>query len=141
MNFDKQISFIESNKRIGKRDCFGWNEIEMKVYLRWAACFGYLFEVWNDSELCGIGVAYPVKSKSPERDDFFKFSQIVDFNDEKDYPLFVSDWLSVSKQGRVGLVDKFKRRFPNWDTQTKLGIQNDKVRVLSNKYINLLNNI
>lgn len=141
MNFNKQISFIESNKRIGKRDCFGWNEIEMKVYLRWAACFGYLFEVWNDSELSGIGVAYPVKNKSPERDDFFKFSQIVDFNDEKDYPLFVSDWLAVSKQGRVGLVDKFKRRFPNWETQTKLGIQNDKVRVLSNKYINLLNNI
>lgn len=141
MNFDKQISFVESNKRIGKRDCFGWSEIEMKVYLRWAACFGYLFEVWDNSELTAIGVAYPVKNKTPEKDDFFKFSQIVDFDDEKDHPIFVADWLAVSKQGRIGLVDKFKRRFPHWDAVTKLGIQNDSIRVLPNKYINLLNTI
>lgn len=141
MNLDKQTSFIESNKRIGKRDCFGWNELELKVYLKWAACFGYLFEVWSDSELTGIGVAYPVKNKTPQRDDLFRFSQIVDFNDEKDFPLFIADWLAINKEARSELVSSFKRRFPNWENQLKIGIQNDIIRILPNKYINFLNTI
>jgi hypothetical protein len=51
------------------------------------------------------------------------------------------DWMATTDQARKRLVTEFKMRFPNWEYQKKIGMQNGKLKELPNKYINLLNTI
>lgn len=141
MVFDKQMAFILARREAGKRVCFGFDEIELRTYLRWASYFGYLLEVWNGNELAGIAIAYPIKNNTPTEDDLCKFSEVVDFKLEGMHPLCIMDWMATTPEARRTLVTDFKRRFPNWENQKKVGMQNGRFRELPNKYINLLNTI
>ena len=141
MIFDKHIAFIIANRYTCKRDCFGFSDEELRTYLRWSAYFGYLLEVWDGLKLTGIAIAYPVKNNTPTEEDLCKFSEVVDFRQEALHTLCIMDWMATSDQARKRLVTEFKMRFPNWEYQKKIGMQNGKLKELPNKYINLLNTI
>jgi len=141
MLYDKHIAFILANRDTCKRDCFGFSDEELRGYLRWSAYFGYLFEVWEGLKLTGLGVAYPIKNNTPTEQDLLKFSDIVDFKQEGLHTLCITDWMATTDQARKRLVTEFKMRFPNWENQKKIGMQNGRLRELPNKYINLLNTI
>ena len=74
-------------------------------------------------------------------EDLFMFGNIVKKEDEPNKSLFILEWLAVTPNARRELVTKFKQRYPNWENQKKFGIQFDKMKLLPNRYINLLNNI
>lgn len=141
MIYDKHIAFIVANRDTCKRDCFGFSDDELRGYLRWSAYFGYLFEVWEGLKLTGLGVAYPLKNNTPTEEDLLKFSDIVDFRQEGLHTLCIMDWMATTDKARKRLVTEFKMRFPNWENQKKIGMQNGRLRELPNKYINLLNTI
>lgn len=141
MIFDKHMAFILARRNAGKRMCFGFDDVELRTYLRWASYFGYLLEAWNGKELTGIAVVYPIKNNTPTEDDLCKFSEIVDFKLEDKYPLCIMDLTASTPEARKTLVIDFKRRFPNWENQRKLCTTKGKFCELSNKYINLLQNI
>ena len=142
MLLSELTSFIDANRHKGRREAFGFKGFELKTYLLWAFSFDYLFVVSDKNGIIGAGIAYPLsKPYDGNQETLFSFANPVKKSDENQHELCIMDWLAVSKQGRIGLVNKFKKRFPHWDSVTKLGIQNDNVCVLPNKYINLLNTI
>lgn len=141
MDFSEEITFITTNKNIGRRDYFDWKTDSLPLYLKWSLTFDYLFKVIEDNKITGIGVAYPIQRDCKCMEDLFMFGNIVKKEDEPNKSLFILEWLAVTPNARRELVTKFKQRYPNWENQKKFGIQFDKMKLLPNRYINLLNNI
>lgn len=138
MDFSEEIAFITANKNIGRRDYFDWKTENLPTYLKWAFTFGYLIRVVEDNKLTGIAVAYPIERDCKCMEDLYMFGNIVKREDEPNKSLFILEWLAITPSARRELVAKFKIRYPNWENQKKLGIQFDKLKLLSNRYINLL---
>lgn len=141
MDFSEEIDFITTNKNIGRRDYFGWKKESLSKYLEWASAFNYLLKSKENNKVTGIGVAYPIQRDCKCMEDLYMFGNIVKPEDEPIKSLFVLDWLATTPSARRELVSKFKTRYPNWENQKKYGIQFDKLKLLSNRYINLLNTI
>lgn len=132
-------SFIDANRYKGRREAFGIKDT--KNYLRWAFLHDYLFVSYDDSRVAGVGVAYPIGK--PYEGDESSLNPVfsVQPKDEPGQDLCIMDWCALNAKGRIGLVWKFKRRFPNWENQRKWAVQFDKVVEISNKYINLTEQI
>lgn len=132
-------SFIDANRYKGRREAFGIQDT--KNYLRWAFLHDYLFVSYDDSRVAGVGVAYPIGK--PYEGDESALNPVfsVQPKDEPGQDLCIMDWCALNAKGRIGLVWKFKRRFPNWENQRKWAVQFDNVVEISNKYINLTEQI
>lgn len=131
--------FITMNRYKGRREAFGFDGIELRTYLLWAFSFDYLFVVSGENGIIGVGVAYPLyKPYKNNQEDLFSFSKTVNKSEESNHELCIMDWIAINKEARKLLVNKFKVRFPNWESQKKWGIQFGEVKELPNKYINLL---
>jgi hypothetical protein len=141
MEFSEEINFITSNRNIGRRDYFGWKDEGLPTYIKWASTFQYLLKVVEDGKITGLAIAYPIERDCKCMEDLYMFGNIVKKEDEPNKSLFVLDWLATTTSARKELVNKFKSRYPNWENQKKFGIQFNKLKLLSNKYINLLNTI
>jgi len=136
MLLSELTSFIDTNRYKGRREAFGIKDT--KNYLRWAFLHDYLFVSYDEAGIAGVGVAYPISAAYDGSDDSLYAFKSVPLEDEASKELCIMDWCAVNTAGRIGLVSRFKRRFPNWENQRKWGIQFDKVSELSNKYINLI---
>jgi len=132
-------SFIDANRYKGRREAFGIQDT--KNYLRWAFLHDYLFVSYDDSRVAGVGVAYPIGKPYDGDESALNPVFSVQPKDEPGQDLCIMDWCALNSKGRIGLVWKFKRRFPNWENQRKWAVQFDKVVEISNKYINLTEQI
>lgn len=141
MDFLSEINFIISNKKIGRRGYFGWKDENLQLCLIWALRFGYLFVSKEGEKIKGIGIAYPIERDCKCMEDLYVFGNIVKAEDEQNKSLFILDWLAIDTEARKDLVYQFKTRFSNWENQKKYGIQFNKLKLLSNRYINLLHKI
>jgi hypothetical protein len=135
MLLSELTSFIDANRYKGRREAFGIDDT--KNYLRWAFLHDYLLVSYSEGRIAGVGVAYPINDpytgdESALNPDF-KVSPV----DEPGKELCLMDWCALNTEGRLGLIWRFKTRFPNWESQKKWAIQFDKVVEISNKYINL----
>lgn len=128
-------SFVDANRYKGRREAFGIQDT--KNYLRWAFLHDYLFVSYDDSRVAGVGVAYPIGKPYDGDESALNPVFSVQPKDEPGQDLCIMDWCALNAKGRIGLVWKFKRRFPNWENQRKWAVQFDKVVEISNKYINL----
>lgn len=136
------IDFIKTHGDKGRRGAFGFEGDTLKMYLTWAFTFNYLFVVFDNNEIVGVGVAYPLQRPfNGDKLTLFIFNDIVKPEEESERELCVMDWLATTAEARRTLVQNFKKRFPNWENQKKWGIQLDEAKEIKNKYINLLNNI
>lgn len=135
-------AFIKAHKDSGRREAFGLSIDQDDTYLRWAFCFDYLFISKQDGKVIGCGVAYPLnKPFTGKNSSLFSFSNPVPKDQENTKELCIMDWVASTREGRVDLVSQFKKRYPNWENQPKWGIQFDRVKLLSNKYINYIHKI
>lgn len=132
-------SFIDANRYKGRREAFGIQDT--KNYLRWAFLHDYLFVSYDDSRVAGVGVAYPIGKPYDGDESALNPVFSVQPKDEPGQDLCIMDWCALNAKGRIGLVWKFKRRFPNWENQRKWAVQFDNVVEISNKYINLTEQI
>jgi hypothetical protein len=139
MLLSELASFIDANRYKGRRAAFGITDT--KNYLRWAFLHDYLFVAYDESRISGIGVAYPIDTPYTGDESVLTAFKRIPVEQEAEKELCVMDWCALDTAGRVGLVYRFKTRFPNWENQRKWGIQFDKVSELSNKYINLIHTL
>jgi hypothetical protein len=139
MLLSELTSFVDANRYKGRREAFGIDDT--KNYLRWAFLHDYLFVAFDEGRIAGVGVAYPIGEPYTGDDTALKPDFKVQPIEEAGKDLCIMDWCALNTAGRVGLVHRFKTRFPNWANQRKWGIQFDKVSELSNKYINLIHTI
>jgi hypothetical protein len=136
------VSFIKENRHKGRREAFGFEGDTLKMYLTWAFSFEYLFLVFDNNEIVGVGVAYPLKRPfNGDKFTLFVFNDIVPKTEEHKHELCIMDWVATTDEARNTLVKNFKKRYPNWENQKKWGLQFEEVKEISNKYINLLNKI
>lgn len=132
-------AFIEANRYKGRRAAFGITDTHN--YLRWAFLHDYLFVSFDESRIAGVGVAYPIEHPYTGDESVLIAFKRIPKEQESEKELCIMDWCAVNTAGRVGLIQRFKERFPNWQNQKKWGIQFDKVNELSNQYINLIHAI
>jgi len=135
MLLSELTSFIDANRYKGRREAFGIKDT--KNYLRWAFLHDYLFVSYEDNRIAGVGVAYPLPAAYDGTEESLYAFKPVQTDLEPSSDLCIMDWCAINAQGRVGLVWRFKQRYPNWDNQKKWAVQFDKVVEISNKYINL----
>ena len=135
MLLSELASFVDANRYKGRREAFGINDT--KNYLRWAFLHDYLFVSYDESRIAGVGVAYPIAT--PYNGDESALNPVfgVSLKDEPNQDICIMDWCALNAAGRIGLVWRFKTRYPNWENQKKWAVQFDKVVEISNKYINL----
>jgi hypothetical protein len=96
---------------------------------------------YNESRISGVAVAYPIETPYTGDESALTAFNRIPVEQEAEKELCIMDWCALDTAGRVGLVQRFKTRFPNWENQRKWGIQFDKVNELSNQYINLIHTI
>jgi len=135
MLLSELTSFIDANRYKGRREAFGI--LDTKNYLRWAFLHDYLFVSYDEGRIVGVGVAYPIGTPYTGDESALNPDFKVQPIEEAGKDLCIMDWCALNTAGRVGLVRRFKNRYPNWENQKKWAIQFDKVVEISNKYINL----
>ena len=136
------IDFINANKTKGRREAFGFDGDTLKMYLTWAFTFNYLFLVFDNNEIVGVGVAYPLKRPfNGDKFTLFVFNDIVPQAEEHKHELCIMDWVATTDEARKTLVKNFQKRYPNWQNQKKWGLQFEAIKEISNKYINLLHKL
>ena len=142
MFFDDLISFVKENRFKGRRQSFQLDDEGLEQYIRWAFCGNHLMLVSSEKGISGVAVAYALpKPYNGYIANQLPYDDEIPKEQEQKQELCVMDWCALDTAGRVGLVQRFKTRFPNWANQRKWGIQFDKVSELSNKYINLIHTI
>jgi hypothetical protein len=133
------IDFINANRTTKS---FGFEGNHLKMYLTWAFSFDYLFIVFENNEIVGVGVAYPLKRPyNGDKFTLFVFNEIVPPSEEHKHELCIMDLVAVTDSARKTLVKNFQQRYPNWQNQKKWGLRDEETREISNQYINLLNKI
>lgn len=136
------IDFINANKTKGRREAFGFNGDNLKMYLTWAFSFDYLFLVFNNNEIVGVGVAYPLKRPfNGDKFTLFVFNEIVPKEEEHKHELCIMDLVTTTEEARTAIIQNFKERYPNWENQKKWMIRSDDAKEFKNKHLNLLNKI
>jgi hypothetical protein len=135
MLLSELASFVDANRYKGRREAFGIKDT--KNYLRWAFLHDYLFVSYDEGRIAGVGVAYPINDPYEGNEETLNPQFRVFPEDEPKKELCIMDWCALNTAGRVGLVFRFKQRYPNWENQKKWAVQFDKVVEISNKYINL----
>ena len=136
------IDFVNSNRTKGRREAFGFDGDQLKMYLTWSFSFNYLFTVFENNEIVGVAVAYPLKRPfNGDKFTLFVFNEIVPLKEEHNHELCIMDLLAVTESARKTLVKNFQNRYPNWQNQKKWSIRDDELTEISNKYINLVNTI
>ena len=139
---EKVIDFINANRTKGRREAFGFEGSTLKMYLTWAFTFNYLFLVFDNNEIVGVGVAYPLKTPfNGDKFTMFVFNDIVPQAEEHKHELCIMDWVATTDEARKTLVKNFQKRYPNWQNQKKWGLQFETIKEISNKYINLLHKL
>lgn len=135
MLLSELASFVDANRYKGRREAFGI--LDTKNYLRWAFLHDYLFVSYDEGRIAGVGVAYPIDAPYMGDESALNPDFKVKPIDEAGKDLCIMDWCALNATGRIGLVWRFKTRYPNWESQKKWAVQFDKVVEISNKYINL----
>lgn len=135
MLLSELTSFIDANRNRGRREAFGIKDT--KNYLRWAFLHDYLFVSYEDDRIAGVGVAYPIAKPYEGDEDALNPVHGVRPEDESGREICIMDLCAVNSKSRVGLVWRFKQRYPNWENQRKWAVRLDNVVEISNKYINL----
>ena len=128
-------SFIDANRNRGRREAFGIKDT--KNYLRWAFMHDYLFVSYDEDRITGVGVAYPIKKPYTGNEEELNPSVGVNSQDESNQDICIMDLCAVNSKSRISLVWRFKQRYPNWEKQRKWAVRLDNVVEISNKYINL----
>jgi hypothetical protein len=117
---------------------FPWADDAIGQYLSWAFSKDCLFVESDKNGLSGMMIAYPLTVPS---DGSTKSLLPVDYesnpNWEKSTDICVMDAIYTTKESRLKIVDKFIKRFPNWEHQTKWAIRKKKTVKLNNRYIQL----
>jgi hypothetical protein len=117
---------------------FPWADDAIGQYLSWAFSKDCLFVESDENGLSGMMIAYPLADHA---DGSTKSLLPVDYesnpNWEKWTDICVMDAIYTTKESRLKIVDKFMKRFPNWEHQTKWAIRGKKTVKLTNRYIQL----
>lgn len=132
-------SFVDANRYKGRREAFGIKGT--KNYLRWAFLHDYLIVSYDDEKVAGIAVVYPIATPYVGDEDALNPVHKVPLEDEPNHELCIMDLCALNAKGRTSVTRKFKQRFPYWENQKKWAIRSDKVVEISNKYINLTEQI
>ena len=142
MLLSKVIDFVKENKAKNRREAFGFEGDTLKMYVTWAFSFNYLFVVFNNNEITGVGVAYPLKTPyNGDKFTLFIFNDIVPVADEHKHELCIMDLITLNEEATKTMVNDFKKRYPNWENQTKWMIRSDEAKEFKNKHLTLLNKI
>jgi hypothetical protein len=129
--------FVSKARQTAKRPCFNFINEDLTSYFSWAFSRDYLSLVSDESGITGISIAYPLPKKyDGNLVSLLPFDEILTNEDDKD--LCILDWYATKVDARISLVDKFMKRYPNWENQDKWGRQYGVTKQLSNKYIKLL---
>jgi hypothetical protein len=138
---DSITGFIKSKKEFCKNSSvFGFHGRELEIYVKWADFFEYLFVDSDEFGISGVGIAYPVEKKYDGTDDWFFSFLPPNKENEENCDICIMDFLSVNKESTNRIIDKFKKRYPNWDNQEKYALRNGVHRKITKKYIELLYN-
>jgi hypothetical protein len=135
MLLSELTSFIDANRYKGRREAFGIKDT--KNYLLWAFLHEYLFVSYDEGRIAGVGVAYPISTPYTGDEDALSPVYGVSLPDEPSQDICIMDLCALNTQGRIGLVHRFKTRYPNWENQKKWAVRLDNVVEISNNYINL----
>jgi hypothetical protein len=142
MLLSKVIDFVKENKAKNRREAFGFEGDTLKMYVTWAFSFNYLFVVFNNNEITGVGVAYPLKTPyNGDKFTLFIFNDIVPEAEEYKHELCIMDLITLNEEATKTMVNDFKKRYPNWENQTKWMIRSDEAKEFKNKHLTLLNKI
>ena len=128
-------SFIDANRNRGRREAFGIKDT--KNYLRWAFLHDYLFVSYDDDRIAGVGVAYPISKPYAGNEEALNPAYSISLDSESDKDICIMDLCAINAKSRISLVWRFKQRYPNWEKQRKWAVRLDNVVEISNKYINL----
>lgn len=132
------ISFIKTTQKEKSEKAFPWADAELGQYLSWAFSRNYLFVESGEKGINGVLIAYPVnwvftndiKSLLPSDAEYTP-------EQENEKHICIMDGIFNSKEVRKNITQKFMKRFPNWQNQTKWAVRKGNVTELNNRYIQL----
>ena len=138
MLFTAIIDFIYANRKNGRRGCFMWTDEGLDAYIKWAFSRNGILITLSDNKISGLAIVYALPNGySGKISSLLPSDSKYEFDENKS-DLCVMDWIALNPDARKGLITQFQQRFPNWEAQNKYGIHFRKVKLLSNKYMNIL---
>lgn len=145
----KIIQFIkkeqEAEKLSNKKkpaQTFPWSDDVLEDYIVWAFSKNYLLLNYENNEITGITIAYPLKRKSYGSVSLMlPNSANENKQEENTAELALMDAFFKTSEARKNITKMFMDRFPNWMNQTKVANRRGTAAVLKNKYFELLKTI
>ena len=117
---------------------FPWADDAIGQYLSWAFSKDCLFVESDVNGLSGMMIAYPLATHADgSTESLLPTDYESNPNWEKWTDICIMDAIYTTKETRLKIVDKFMKRFPNWEHQTKWTIRGKKTVKLTNRYIQL----
>lgn len=138
----KQQELEKASSKNPNQNTFPWADDVIEDYIVWAFSRNYLLANYENNELTGLTIAYPLKRKS-----FGSVSMILpnsaneDKSQESTSELALMDAIFKTPSARKNITEKFTQRFPNWENQTKVANRKGKAVTLKNNYFKLLKTI
>lgn len=133
------VEFINKQGFSESRRVFGFDDETLKTYLIWSAMFNFLFLDLDEYGISGLGVAYPVKKRfNNDKEWFYSFKELPSKEEESDCDLCIMDFIATTPASKKNIINSFKTRFPNWESQKKYALVRNVPKEITNKHINLL---
>lgn len=139
MLFSEILSFIKKYRNTGKRPSFQLDDEGIEQLLAWAFSRNNLFISIENNQITAVGIAYVIKNKfNGNIANFLPSDAEITKEEETVNEICVIDWIAITSDSRKVLINNFTKRFPNWENQNKWGIQKGVIKLITNKYMNLL---
>jgi len=132
------IQFIKTTHSETKKQAFPWTDEGLTQYLSWAFSRDYLFVDSDENGLTGCLVAYvlPMSSNGSIQSLLPSDIDVAKENEHLKEIVFM-DGIFKTTKSRKTIINKFMKRFPNWENQKKWATRKVVPKVLNNRYIQL----
>jgi len=136
------IHFLKTTHLEAKKQEFPWSDESLAQYLTWAFSRDYLFIDSDENGLTGVLTVYLLPKPYNGTTDSVLPSDVEILKDEEGTKdICFMDGVFKNAKARKTIINKFMKRFPNWENQKKLAVRKGSVKELDNRYIQLTGGI
>lgn len=138
-SFEDVLRLVDRLGRQGERRVLNFDGDLLRTYVKWADAFDFLFLDSDEFGINGLGVAYPVKNRFDKTDKwFYSFRDVPSRQEEGLCDICVMDFVASDEASRDRVIDLFRGRFPNWESQRKYALIRGKPKEITTNFINKL---
>lgn len=139
LSFDNFLQFAETFGKQGQRRVLNFDGEVLRTYIKWADAFGFLLVDSDEFGINGLAIVYPVKKKFDKTQKwFYSFKDVPSKQEEGSCDICVMDFVAKDKTSRDNVINLFRSRFPNWESQRKYALIRGNPKEITTNFINKL---